>query len=52
MGSQNLCQQRELQQLGFERCLPGWMRGASSIKRVPEGGNASGCCVESCVPAP
>lgn len=40
MGSQNLCQQRELQQLGFERCLPGWMRGASSIKRLPEGGNA------------
>eukprot|EP00434_Breviolum_minutum_P030444 symbB.v1.2.026923.t1/scaffold2730.1/size72026/7 len=37
MGSQNLCQQRELQQLGFERCLPGWMRGASSIKRLPEG---------------
>lgn len=54
MGSQNLCQQRKLQQLGFERCLPGWMRGASSIKRLPEGGNATDAVLKtvSLVPDP
>lgn len=37
LGSESLCQRSHLHDVGLTECLPGWMRGASSIKKVPEG---------------
>ncbi|CAE7830136.1 unnamed protein product [Symbiodinium microadriaticum] len=36
-GSENLCDQAQVSRLGLDECLPGWVRGTSSLKRPPEG---------------
>ncbi|CAE7656910.1 Camsap1 [Symbiodinium sp. CCMP2456] len=36
-GSESLCDQALLSKLGLDECLPGWVRGTSSLKRPPEG---------------
>eukprot|EP00439_Symbiodinium_sp_Y106_P032598 s4558_g3.t3 len=36
-GSESLCDQALVSKLGLDECLPGWVRGTSSLKRPPEG---------------
>ncbi|CAE8691410.1 unnamed protein product, partial [Polarella glacialis] len=37
LGSGSQCRAEGLEQVGLPQCLPGWVRGTSSIKRWPEG---------------
>merc|ERR1711865_1305543 len=37
MGAESLCEPHLAKEAGLSGCLPGWVRGTSSIKRWPEG---------------